>query len=191
MKKIIMAALLIIPFLYSSSYAQMEASSPMGVSIKAGIAFPMGDFGDAAGLGAGGEGTFEYLAAPNIGLIANVGYYSFGAKNDTPGLDYSFSTLPVQVGGRYYFSTETFRPYAGAELGLHFLSTKVTTTVPILGNTTSESSESKFGFAPFLGFIYHMPPNLGFDMTAKYVTISTEGSSSSFISIILGAQVAL
>ncbi|HEX2867562.1 MAG TPA: outer membrane beta-barrel protein [Ignavibacteriales bacterium] len=185
----------------SQSFAQM------GVSIQAGAAIPTGDLSDRAKLGWGGQGNFEYMAAQNLSLMASVGYYLWGAKSDLLGLaDFTFSTIPVLVGAKYLFMPEgDLHPYVGADLGIHFMTTKITTNFSILGSNLEESSsESKFGFAPMAGLRMHMPPNVDLDFNLSYNIIPSSGSnvttsggittssgSTAFIGIIAGVLVAL
>lgn len=187
--------------------ASQEAYAQMGVSIQAGAAIPTGDLSDRAKLGWGGQGNFEYMAAPNLSLMATVGYYLWGAKSDLLGLaDFTFSTIPVLVGAKYLFMPEgDLHPYVGADLGIHFMTTKITTSFSILGSNLEESSsESKFGFAPMAGLRLHMPPNVDLDFNLSYniipssvssVTtsggISTSSGSTTFLGMIIGVLVAL
>lgn len=191
MKKIFYVLAVIICAFSENIYSQTEAPSAMGVSLQAGVSVPMGDFDNVAGLGAGGEATFEYLLNENIGLTGTLGYYEWGSKNDLPqGFDYSFSTVPLLVGGKYFFQLGGFVPYAGAQLGLNFSSLKQTVQVAGVKADQSESS-TDFGVSPLVGFRYLMPPNLAFEMTFKYNIISTSGSSANSLAIILGARITL
>lgn len=189
MKKLLLLVF-VLCFYLSNLYAQTQ-ESPMGVSLQAGVSVPSGDFDNSAGLGVGGEGTFEYLINENLGLTGTLGYYEWGAKNDLPqGFDYSFSTVPLLAGGKYFFMLGGFLPYVGAQLGLNFVSLKQ--TVQIAGvNSNLDESSTKFGFSPLVGLRYLMPPNLAFDMTFKYNIISMSGSSANSIGIILGARITL
>lgn len=173
-----------------SAFSTASFAQGFNASIKAGVAFPVGNFSDAAGTGAGGEGSIEYMATPNLGLLFTAGYYSFGAKDDTPGMDYSFSTLPLLLGARYYFTNMTLQPYIGADAGLHFLTAEVTTTT-VLGESSVKNDETKFGIAPVLGLVYYMPPNFSFDLAAKYNHIFTEDEATGFITVIAGFKVVL
>lgn len=201
MKRHVFVSLLLVILLFGagSSYAQM------GVSIQAGTAIPTGDLSNSAKLGWGGQGNFEYLAAPNLSLMATVGYYLWGAKSDLMGLvDYTFSTIPVLIGAKYLFMEGDLHPYVGADIGIHFLKTKISSSINILGSSLEESnSESKFGFAPMAGLRMHMPPNVDLDLNISYNIIpssgsnisngiiSTSSSSTSYLGIIVGALIAL
>jgi opacity protein-like surface antigen len=167
--------------------ATTNAQNKMGVSVQAGVAFPTGDFGDGAGTGFGATGTFLYDVSPMFQVTGSVGYAKWGPKEDLPsGYDYSLSTVPVLVGGRYSFGKDNFMPYVLAELGVHFLSS----TVESPFGKFSDSS-TKFGFAPGVGFVYKFNPKVGLDVNVKYDLISTEGSSTTYVGVNAGVLFAL
>ncbi|MCU7494183.1 MAG: porin family protein [Ignavibacteria bacterium] len=192
---------------YGQTYGQTygESYSKVLVGIQAGMAIPTGDLSDRAKLGWGGQGNFEYMATQNLSLMASVGYYLWGAKNDLLGLaDFTFSTIPVLIGAKYLFMEGDLHPYLGADLGVHFLNTKIKSSFSILGSNLEESnSDTKFGFAPMAGLRVHMPPNVDLDFNVSYniipssgsdITsgvISTSSSSSSYVGIIIGVLIAL
>lgn len=164
-----------------------NAQSKMGISVQAGVFLPTGDFGDGAGTGFGGTGTFVYDVSPMFQVTGSVGYATWGPKNDLPsGYDYSLSTVPVLVGGRYSFGKDNFMPYVLAELGVHFLSS----TVESPFGKFSDSS-TKFGFAPGVGFVYKFNPKVGLDVNVKYDIITTEGSSTTYVGVNAGVLFAI
>lgn len=168
-----------------------NAQSKMGVSVQGGVFLPTGDFGDAAGTGFGGTGTFLYQLSPMLQLTGSIGYAKFGSKEDLPsGWEWSFSSIPVQVGLRYSFGKGNFLPYVAAETGMNFLSSKV--TIEYFGNVfTSDDSKTKFGFTPGAGFMYNFNPQTALDVTLKYNIIFTEGSSTTYLGINAGVAFAL
>ncbi|HEX2963099.1 MAG: outer membrane beta-barrel protein [Bacteroidota bacterium] len=209
MKRYVWALLLLVilfgPGVSSGQTYDQGYGSQMFVGIQAGTAIPTGDLSDNAKLGWGGQGNFEYLATPNLSLMATVGYYLWGAKNDLLGLaDFTFSTIPVLIGAKYLFMQGDLRPYVGADLGIHFLKTKISSNINIFGSNLEESNtESKFGFAPMAGLRMHMPPNVDLDLNISYNiipssgstfsngAISTSSSSTTYLGIIVGALIAL
>lgn len=209
MKRYVWALLLLVILFgpgvsFGQTYDQGYGSQ-LFVGIQAGTAIPTGDLSDNAKLGWGGQGNFEYLATPNLSLMATVGYYLWGAKNDLLGLaDFTFSTIPVLIGAKYLFMQGDLRPYVGADLGIHFLKTKISSNINIFGSNLEESNtESKFGFAPMAGLRMHMPPNVDLDLNISYNiipssgstfsngAISTSSSSTTYLGIIVGALIAL
>lgn len=209
MKRHVFASLFLVIVFFAAgktcAQAYGENTSQMLVGIQAGTAIPTGDLSDNAKLGWGGQGNFEYLATPNLSLMASVGYYLWGAKNDLLGLaDFTFSTIPVLIGAKYLFMEGDLHPYVGADLGMHFLNTKVSSNINIFGSNLEESNtESKFGFAPMAGLRIHMPPNVDVDLNISYNIvpssgstftnggISTSSSSTTWVGIIAGVLIAL
>lgn len=165
----------------------INAQSKMAFGLQAGVAIPMGDFGDGYDMGFGGQGNFAYHISPMLDVTASVGYLTWSGKE----ADYTFSSVPVLVGARYYFGKDKFNPYVAGELGMHFVSVDIP-TVTIGGFTFGgSSSDSFFGFGAGAGFLYKMGPNLDLDVNAKFNSISSEGSSSSYISVMAGVLIGL
>ena len=79
----LVAATVLVAGVATVAEAQMETPSRFG--IKAGVALPMGDFGDAAGLGIHAGAHLGFGMTENLGLRFDVdyGYYS----GDAAGLD--------------------------------------------------------------------------------------------------------
>ena len=94
----------------------INAQGKMALGVQAGIALPMGDFGDVYDMGFGGTATFAYHINPMLDITGSVGYLTWSGKD----LDYTFSSVPVLVGVRYYFGQGKFHPYVTGELGMHF-----------------------------------------------------------------------
>ena len=130
---IVLAVVLIAGFT-STSNAQIS------VGAKAGLALPMGIFGDGYGMGFGGSAIGEYALNENMALGLNIGFYTFGEKNSS---GYTFSVIPIVADFKYFFATEGFMPYAGAGLGMYMGSVHF---------SGASASSSEFGFSPKVGF---------------------------------------
>jgi hypothetical protein len=151
----------------------------MGAEVRGLLALPMGDFGDAAGMGFGGGAKFIYgMDAFNIGV--GVDYVMFGEKEE--GM-VKYSNIPIRLDFAYMFmpAESEFNVYADAFVGFNMLSWEM----EILGETMSES-ESKFGFGGGLGFMYMMSPTMALDMLAAYNHVLTEGDALQYIEVDLG-----
>jgi opacity protein-like surface antigen len=185
MKKILLV-LFVTVFAVSFSNAQ----SKMGASVQGTLSFPTGDFGDGAGTGFGATGTFIYSVSPMLDVTGSVGYIKWGTKESIPGYEVSFSDIPILVGLRYAFGKGQFLPYGAAEVGLHMLSSSVKGN--LYGFTVDQSdTETKFGIAPGVGFLYKFNPKTSLDVNAKYNIIFTEGSSTTHLSVNAGVAFAL
>lgn len=148
-------------------------------SVGAELALPMGDFGDAASTGFGGSVRYEYPVNDNIGLTGTVGYLIFSGKT-VAGVDGpDWSMIPVQVGGKYYFTENQEGFYAGLEIGIH--SSSIKTPEYNFGGFIIPSqtvSSSDLSYAPQLG--YHLA-NL--DLGLRYQMIATTGSTTSYLGL--------
>ncbi|MEP0860341.1 MAG: porin family protein [Ignavibacterium sp.] len=185
-----MKKLLLVLFVTVFAVAFTNAQSKMGASVQGLLSFPTGDFGDGAGTGFGATGTFTYSVSPMLDVTGSVGYIKWGTKESIPGYEVSFSDIPIQVGLRYAFGKGQFLPYGSAEVGLHMLSSSVKGT--LFGFTVDQSdTETKFGIAPGVGFLYKFNPKTSLDVSAKYNMIFTEGSSTTHLSVSAGVAFAL
>ncbi len=127
----------------------INAQGKMALGVQGGIALPMGDFGDAYDMGFGGTATFAYHINPMLDITGSIGYLTWSGKD----LDYTFSSVPVLAGVRYYFGQDKFHPYITGELGMHFTSYE-SPAITILGYTfeSHSGSDSYFGFGAGAGF---------------------------------------
>ena len=170
----------------------MANAEGIKLGVNGGLQLPMGDFGEGLNLGFGGGISGEYLVNENIGIGLNAGYYIFGVD----GADINLGYIPVALNGRYYFTTEGFKPYGGIDLGLYTISTPAQTFTETmdmgpLGTQTIEMeipsvSASNFGIAPVLGFQYDFSDALALDVNAKYNLIFSEGASTSILGFGVG-----
>lgn len=157
----------------------IHAQGKIALGVNAGVALPMGDFGDGYDMGFGGNGLFVYHATPNVDVTGSVGYLTWSGKDALDGA--TFSSVPVLVGGRYLFGKGNFNPYVAAQLGMHF----TTYDVEVMGFSTS-GSDSYFGWNIGAGFLMGVGKNMDLDVNVLYNTISSEGSSSSYLGILVG-----
>lgn len=174
-------ALVIIAFTLLSSTPSYSRGPSTMLGGDVGLAFPTGDFGDAAKTGFGLNGVFTYFLQPDLALTGILGYWSFGAKTSGAGYDVSWSIMPLNAGIQYRFQASGWHPFIGAETFLFFSSA----SVKYLGYSSSESN-TDFGFTPLVGGAFKISPNLEFRATAKYVIIFTSGSNTTYFSLLGG-----
>ncbi|HEY7751674.1 MAG TPA: outer membrane beta-barrel protein [Ignavibacteriaceae bacterium] len=161
----------------------INAQGKMALGVNAGVALPMGDFGDGYDMGFGGNGLFVYHASPNVDVTGSVGYLTWSGKDSS---DFTFSSIPVMVGGKYLFGKGKFNPYINAELGVHFV-TFDTPEYTVFGQTVGGSvSDTYFGWGIGAGFLYEIGKNMDLDFNARYNSIASEGSSSEYLSFLIG-----
>lgn len=114
------------------------------------LGLPMGDFGDVQGIGFGVSLAYELPVGDNLGVLAQVGYLSFSAKDIEIDLGpfgsmtvegMTMAAIPIQVGAKYYFTENQAGFYAGALVGLHLLT-------PEEGD-----GRSNLSLAPMIGYV--------------------------------------
>ena len=150
MKKI--ALIVLMSLAYISSQAQGRFSGGLELGL------PVGDFSDLYSLEIGASLRYEYPMADKISIMGTAGYQSFLSKIE--GVDAS-TVIPIQVGAKYYFSEAWNGFYGSAELGLNIF-------------TGGDESESKFGYAPGIG--YCVTENI--DLGIRYQMIPFDGGIS-------------
>jgi opacity protein-like surface antigen len=164
--KLFTAIFAIVLALAFSTSAMAEVGSK-GIGGALEIAFPMGDFGNQAGTGFGVTANFQYGWKPNIDLMAQLGYISWGGKS-IGNYDYSIHAIPLQVGGKYYFTQETNRFYAGGLIGFHRFGITVKHTS--VGDIST--SDGKFGIAPMAGYEMKIGEGMLLDASARYQIVT-------------------
>ncbi len=183
MKKVV-AIILVLFLLVSISNAQV---GKMSIEPNVVLALPIGSFGDGHNIGIGGSAMFMYRVINQLDLTGSIGYIRWGNKD----IDGSFSSVPLLFGARYYFQRGQVMPYANAELGLHFSSSKVSLpTFTFLGQTVGGGNESSsstdFGIDFGGGTLIKITPNFMMDANFQYNLIASSGSAS-FLSLEIGA----
>ena len=126
------------------SAQQAMAQSNIGLrAIGATAAFVSPENSD----GTFGLGVFADLGqiAPHIGLEPHIEFWSKSV--DEFGASSSLRDVTVGARGKYYFEVQNpkIRPFAGAGLGLHFLHSEVSTTLPGFGPMSASASDAKLG----------------------------------------------
>ncbi|MDZ4751541.1 MAG: outer membrane beta-barrel protein [Flavobacteriales bacterium] len=126
------------------------------------LALPMGDFGDAYGIGYGLSAGYEHPVGDKLGITANVGYILLSPDEAIKDFIESSSMIPIQVGAKYYFSEQQSGPYGHVQLGVHTSSVK-TAEFELLGVTIPSETESStnLSFAFGAGFVLNEKIDLG------------------------------
>ncbi len=155
-----------------------SAQKKMYAGVGLNIALPMGTFGDVAGTGFGGTGTFEMEFTPQLLGTGTVGYIAWGGKDFNTGFgnwSYTYSAIPILVGAKYYFMPNSGF-YGHGQLGFYMLSVDI--EYPAGTNTFGiDASGSSTEFAICFGAGYELPLSktvMG-DIGASYNIISDAG----------------
>jgi len=169
MKKLLAIAVILL-VAAQIGYAQKPV---MGVGGGIEIAMPIGNFSDVANVGFGLTGRYEYKLNKDVAITGTLGWIHWGGKNTTSYGDYGFTDIPLKGGVKYYFTPGPGRVYGMAELGLHFTSVSWTWNAGYYGYGGSYSaSETKFGFAPGVGYEMKIGKNLMLDLSGRFEIVA-------------------
>lgn len=147
---------LLLLFIAASFAAQAQDYKPVKVGIGLGYASPGGD-GAKGGVLFYLEPAYRVTDQIAVGLRLESAVMARGtsitATSTTTSVDLDVSaTGSYTVNGQYYFSNNTFRPFAGLGLGLYSLAAVKASTSGSSTTSSITASTSEFGFYPRLGF---------------------------------------
>lgn len=152
------------------------------IGVGADIGIPVGDFSSLCGVGIGAYLKGLYGVASAGQLSFTTGYSIFKVKEDVQnasGVDkLNVRMTPLLLGYRHNLNGIYFEP----QLGYGILSAKAT-----LGNVSATDSDGAFAYGIGLGAAMQK----GFDVGASYLSLSKDGSSTSWISIHIGYNFSL
>lgn len=124
------------------------------VGAGAEVALPMGDFGQAYGIGFGITGKVFYGINEKSDITGTLGYLHFGMKNDSDMMSGSMGMIPVMFGYRYDFGGL----YGEPQIGLMAMRSKVKFNDSGLGGMFSDlsgtSSTNKVSFGLGGGYAF-------------------------------------
>jgi|SRR5690606_9627112 len=161
MKKLILGVATVVAMMFTVQANAQENIFSAGLE----LALPMGDFGDAANLGYGVSAQYEFGLTDRIGLNLNAGVLMYAMEGD----GFSFTHVPIQVGGRFYLSESREGLFLGVKAGVHIGMSKVD-DMEVAGFTIEGSSDSNtnFSFAPEVG--YFLTENISLALRYQIIT---------------------
>lgn len=212
MKNLISSITLIVVFSFTL-FAQEE--EPFGVTLNAGFAFPLGDYGKIYNAGLSTEFVFSYDLEWNTNFYAVLGYTRWTLDNEAFNKNYSgsgkfdikapISAMPVLVGIRWFWEHEKYAPYVLIEGGIYNYSREVSGTylengiVSPIRPKDDTFRETTFNFG--IGGIWRLNEDIDLDVKARYHLVSDSNtynygdtgydyrvSTSKFISVLAGVQ---
>ena len=196
MKKMIFVILVLI---FSSTF--LPAQTNFGIDVNGAYLSPTGDFGNVYKSGFGGLASLNYNVTNNIQLSLSAGYSRFSFNNDqynqmlsdfysafgtttTVEINSKLKIIPVMLGGKYFFTSTAFRPYAALDLGLHIVSVDAS-SIKINGETLDAvkgQSKAATAWGLGVGCMYQIAPIINIDINAKIngnnLEVGTNFSSS-------------
>ncbi len=186
MKTIIQFTIVIIIFLFHTSFAQLR------IGMQGGTVIPTGFLEDAVEVGFGGNLNFNYsLFFSNFELSASTGYYYCGFKEDLPDYNFTLTSIPLMVGAKINFTDHDFIPYIGFETGVYYARYHLDIDYGLLGKLDAITEDTHFGFAPMMGFRMNITPDFDIDFSARYNRIRTKYIARAFLLIQTGLAIRL
>ena len=150
-----------------------------------GVTIPTSTLSDWTGTGFFALGTIEGIISNQFSVGLSFGYYVYPGKSydisvpiydpftgvqigtqTESGTYPNMAVIPVSGTFKYFLSTEEFKPYVGADLGVAFIT------------AAGGGSETKFGFTPRAGFMYLIADSYMVGVDASYNVVQ-DGSSVS------------
>lgn len=131
------------------SYAQQGFHK---VNVGAEVALPLGDFGNAYGIGFGATGKVFYGISEQGDITGSLGYIRFGMKEDQDMMSGNMGMIPIMFGYRHDFGGL----YGEPQLGLMMLSSKVKFDDMGLGlsSMSGTHSQTKVSFGLGGGYMF-------------------------------------
>jgi opacity protein-like surface antigen len=166
MKRLVGLFLVVFMLGFCSNALAMDLAGRFGLTGKAGIGIPMGDFSDKekgdAKMGFGFGVSGEYFLTNQIGLGAYFDYNDFGV-NDADNFSYQF--INFGAFGKYIIPTNSnVNPYFKVAAGMY--QTRATETVGSASATLS--FDMKFGFAMGGGVMFKASDNVVVGVEAMF-----------------------
>ncbi len=188
MKKVVMLAIL---FMVTCAFICPDNALAIGPKLGFGveIALPQGDFGDGAGTGFGASARLEKgNIVPGLGFTLTAGFIQFGEK-EILNTKFKTSLIPIQAGVKY--SIPVAGVYGILEAGVHIAKFEAEIIDGDLLDGDSDESETKFSFAPGIGYTKPLGPSLKLDLSVRYQIIKTDVEDSNYIGFRIGMVLGL
>jgi len=172
MRKALVAGVLSAATLFSIPALAADTDKKLGIGGDAMFVIPLGDFSDVTGAQFGVLARGGYRVIPQLEITARLGYiYGFKKSTEVGGIktETGVSDIPLWGGARYFFFADNpiAGPYAGAEMGLNFLSSRASVSGNGLDTGDTTDSTTRFGFSAFGGYV--ISPELPIDIRGQFI----------------------
>lgn len=175
-------ALVIAALVALSATTAFAAKSSVGLGL--GTSIPIGDLGDAAGIGFHFGGEYDYMASDNLAYGGELAYHKLGSKDVSVGtvsVNSEFSVIQYTVHGKYLMPAQgDMQPWLKLGVGMYSGKAKVESNV--LG-ASGESTSTDFGLNFGGGANWKINDSMGWGLKAAYHYISSEGSAATMITL--------
>jgi hypothetical protein len=131
-----------------------QAQSPQ-ISLGAELLLPIGDLAESASLGYGPSIGFEYPTSARSSVTFQLAYDFLTPKDDEGDAVDSWTYMPIQLGGKWYFMEEQAGFYGALQAGLHNVVYKTNEIElgPVLGTIPAQTeTEAYFSWAIGAGY---------------------------------------
>jgi opacity protein-like surface antigen len=164
MKKIILILVILISsgFLFTDS-AQSDTYLKDRIFIEGLYIRNLGNFGDVWANASGGYVGYGIAFPDHNYLMMRAGYINNKLKDDIEDEDASLIMIPIEVGGRYYFTDHMFMPFAQFMTGLNFISENED-----LVGENEDKNLVKFAWQVGFGLTINVISNLSLDVGVNY-----------------------
>jgi hypothetical protein len=123
MKKINIVIVIILAVgAFSQSFAQSESYLKNRIIVEGLYLRNLGNFGDVWANASGGYISYGIAFPEHNLLMFRVGYINNKLKDGVEYNDASLSIVPIEIGGRYYFTDTRFMPFVQFMNGLNIVS---------------------------------------------------------------------
>lgn len=146
--------------------------------VGAGLLMPMGDYGDFDKMGFTGGLGGTYNLPGGVGIRVDASYGTTGEKSGVT--DHSTKIMGGMASVVYAFGAAGPKPYVMGGLGLYNVK------IDVGGSSASETKVS-FGFGAGVAIPLGTGGNRLFAET-RYTSVSTSGSSTTFLPIVVGVS---
>jgi hypothetical protein len=171
MKKLL--CILFLMIITVSIFAQNNKSESI-ISIKGSTINNIGEIKELWETGSAIYLSYENISSNQFSYIFQTGYMKFKESPDYNSQlnDAYFNIIPLQVGGRYYIVTDSFRPFLMAMSGVNIIKTNY--PVYRISNSGEEKiliesgTQAKLNFQVGLGLALKLFSNLQIEVLANY-----------------------
>jgi len=162
-----------------------SASPQLGIRLQGSAAIPAGQLENHVDAGLGGNISFNYpILIPGLEVSLTTGYYYCGLKDNLPGYEFNFKSIPLTMGLRYVFGEgNEITPYIGVEGGAFFTEYFLEVDYGLNGKPVEITKEVTPGISPEAGFRIYIAPGLDVDVNARYNRIRTKYVSRAYIAL--------
>ncbi len=166
MKKMtfIIVCILAVTSLHAQETSDADLTSQPFITVQGAAINSIGEFKEAWDKGTAFYAGYGALYSNQWVLILETGYITFQANEE---MEYSgdpkFTIIPIAIGGRFYFSTDRFRPFLLAMSGINFINQNFT-----IDDETVDESSTQLHFQVGVGLGIMLFSQLEIEGQAKY-----------------------